>query len=586
MTVDDKIRKIQEMMKKDHLDGWIVYGSDPHNSEYVCPRWRTRAFLTGFTGSAGTVLVTPDGADLWVDSRYHIQAEAEIKGTCITLFKADKPGVPTFWEYLCSQKTQLHRIGTSADCLMKAELDRMTAEGFEVVPTADYLDAIWPDRPSVPDFPVRQMPDRICGFSAKEKLDQVRSKFGDIDYMMISSLDDIAWVLNLRGNDIAYNPVFLSYLLIGRSDAVLFADRKRFSDEIYDSISNVVRVLPYDQTGLFVGTIEQGKKVALDFGKTNMLIYSSFPAKTQFVNQMDVTTRMKACKNPVELDGMREAHILDGAALVNFLAKVKKNPEGWTEMKLTDTIQAERDKMPGELGPSFGPIAGYAAHGAMCHYSATEKSSSAVKRGLVVLDTGGHYEMGMTDVTRTLLFGMPTADEKRDYTLVLKGHLALFRTHFPEGTCGIQLDALASQFLWNNGLLFSHGTGHGVGFCLCVHEGPASISHRVGSASTEYPLQIGMVISDEPGVYLEGRHGVRIENLVAVQKAETTEFGNFFKFEFLTMCPYERDLIDKSMLTDEEIALVDSYHKEVLDKLSSKVAPEALAYLKEATKPL
>lgn len=586
MTVNEKICRIQQLMAQENLDGWIIYGSDPHNSEYVCPRWRTREFVTGFSGSAGTVLITRDGADLWVDSRYHIQAESQIQGTMIHLFKVDKPGVPSFFEYLTSNKGRFHRIGTSADCLTKAAYDNLVNEGFEVIPTEDYLDDFWSSRPAVPDFPVRSLADSICGLSARKKLDQVRSRLNGLDYLMISSLDDIAWVLNLRGQDIEFNPVFLSYLLIGKDNAVLFADRQRFSDDVYSSLSKTVDILPYAEVKNCLSSLPSGLKVGLDFARTNMLVFEAFPDGTEFTDQMDITTRMKACKNPIELDGMREAHIQDGAAMVNFFAKVYAAPEGWTEIALTDALQKERDKMPGELGPSFSPIAGYAEHGAMCHYSATPRTSSAIGRGLVVLDTGGLYQMGMTDITRTLLFGEATADEKRDYTLVLKGHLALYRTHFPEGTCGIQLDALASQFLWNNGLMFSHGTGHGVGFCLCVHEGPAGITHRVGSAYAEYPLQVGMVLSDEPGVYLEGRHGVRIENLVAVQKAETTEFGNFLKFEFLTMCPYERNLIDKNLLTSEEIGLIDSYHATVLEKLSPRVTAEGLAYLKEATRPL
>lgn len=586
MTINEKVQKIQEMLKEDQLDAYIINGSDPHNSEYVCPRWRTRAFISGFSGSAGTVVITADTAMLWADSRYHIQAEKELQGSVFQLFKVDNPGVPTYMQYLCSNKGKLRRIGISADCLMKAGFDSMTAEGFEVVPSRDYLNDIWLDRPEVPAFPVTEMDEKLCGYSAAEKLSRIRGKFEGFDWFLVSSLDDIAWTLNLRGQDIAYNPVFLSYLLIGKDQAILFADRKRFSGEILEKLEarekTGITIRPYEDICSYIQNMGS-VRVALDFGRTNMLVYGAFQKGTVFVNQMDITTRMKACKNPSELGGMRQAHLLDGAALVNLFAEVAGNPEGWTEMKLTDELQAFRDRNPESKGPGFGPIAGYAEHGAMCHYSATKESSSSIKRGLVVLDTGGHYDMGLTDVTRTLCFGEPTEGEKRDYTLVLKGHLALFRTHFPQGTCGLQLDALARQFLWNNGLSYSHGTGHGVGFHLCVHEGPMSISYR---ANALYPLEEGMVISDEPGLYLEGRHGIRIENLVVVQKAEKTEFGQFFKFEFLTMCPYERALIDKGMLTREEIDLVNAYHKEVLEKLSPLVAPESLAYLEKATMPL
>lgn len=586
MKIDERIERIRRLMEADGLDGWIINGSDPHSSEYAPPRWRTREFATGFTGSAGTVLVTRAEACLWTDSRYHIQAEAETRGTGVRLFKEGLPGTPDFWEFLKASKGSLRRLGSAADCLTKGQAERLEGEGFEVVPTRDYLDEVWEDRPPVPASPVRMMPDSVCGLGAGGKLDAVRARMGDLDYVMVSSLDDIAWTLNLRGADIAYNPVFLSYLLIGKKEAALFADKARFSPEVLAAVEKVVRVLPYGSVVAHLGTLSGGLRVGLDSKRTNMLVYNAFPEGTVIVDQTDITTEMKACKSPVELEGMRAAHVLDGTALVEFLAKVARRPSGWTEMALTGALEAERAGMEGYIGPSFGPIAGYAAHGAMCHYSATPETSSAVGRGLVVLDTGGLYETGMTDVTRTLLFGEPTADERRDYTLVLKGHLALARTRFPEGTCGLQLDALAAQFLWNEGLMYSHGTGHGVGFALCVHEGPASISRRAGSPAAEHPLKEGMVLSDEPGVYLEGRHGVRIENLVAVAKDRTTEFGTFLRFEPLTLCPYERRLIDKSLLTDEEKSQVDAYHRKVLDVLAPRLSPEGLAYLEDAARPL
>lgn len=581
MTIEAKVAAIRRIMAGLKLDAWVVYGSDPHNSEYVCPRWRTRAFVSGFTGSAGTVMITPTEALLWVDSRYNIQAAREIEGTQYRLFRYQDPGVPSFFEYLQKNKDRLRRIGTSADCLMKAEYDRLVSEGFEVVPTADFLDEIWEDRPPVPGFAVRALDDAICGESAEKKLERIRASLDGADWLFISSLDDIAWTLNLRGRDIEYNPVFLSYLLVGKHKAVLFADRGRFTGELYSKLSRFIEIRPYADVRTVLSTLGGSQKVALDFRRTNMLVYGAFPGNTVFLNRTDCTTEMKACKNPTELEGMRQAHVFDGAALVNLLAQTDRQPSGWTEMKLTDALQSERDAFAQSRGPSFGPIAGFAENGAIVHYSATQESSAEITRGLVVLDTGGHWETGMTDVTRTLVFGEPTDDERRDYTLVLKGHLALYRTCFPAGTTGAQLDVLARQFLWNEGLTYNHGTGHGVGFCLCVHEGPQSISPR-----GTYPLKPGMVISDEPGVYLEGRHGVRIENLFAVVPKFTTEFGDFYGFEFLTLCPYERRLIDTDLLTEEEIKLVDEYHAQVREKLSPVVRPENLDYLNRATRPL
>ncbi len=397
-------------------------------------------------------------------------------------------------------------------------------------------------------------------------------------------MDDIAWLTNLRGNDVAYNPVFMSYMLIGLEQAFLFTNPNRFSPELLAEAKADMQVLPYDAVFETISkTVGASDHVFFNPDKTNMQLFSALPAGVRAVEGRDYTTDMKAAKNPVELEGMRRAHLLDGVALVNFLAHAHDAGMVYDEVTFAQELARQRSRSKEYLGPSFGPIAGFGEHGAMCHYSATKESAFPIEGdGLVVLDTGGQYETGMTDVTRTILFGTATEEQKRDYTLVLKGNLALASQRFPVGTCGYQLDALARQFLWQAGLSFSHGTGHGIGFRLNVHEGP----HRIGPNPLAVPLVPGMVVSDEPGLYKEGRHGIRIENVIAVVEDIKTEFGQFLSFETLTLCPFDRDLIDKQLLTDSEISMIDSYHAWVLSELGPMVDKDALAWLQAATLPL
>lgn len=584
MTVDQKLASLRACMKEDGIDAWVIYGSDPHQSEYVCPRYRDRAWLSGFTGSAGTIVVGAEEAILWVDSRYFIQAEEQLKNTSFTLMKLDTEGVVDYKAYLKANRHRYARIGTSAASLMVGTARLLKAEGIDLVPTRDYIDQIWADRPAVPEKAVAALDKRICGLDAEEKIALIRKTLSEkgCSATFISSLDDIAWILNLRGTDIEYNPVFLSYLCITEDQAVLFTSEKRFSN-----VKCPVMRLDYDKASEFIKSVFLlGDRVYINPDRTNSLIWGSFAEGVELVEGREISTDLKAAKNPVELEGMRRAHLLDGAALVNFLSRLDRSAKAeYDEISISEALEAQRRRSPEYLGPSFGPISGFAEHGAMCHYSATPESSMIVdKPSLLVLDTGGQYETGMTDVTRTLLFGKATDEQRRDYTLVLKGHLALARQVYPQGTTGQQLDALARQFLWMEGKTFLHGTGHGVGFRLNVHEGPQAISFRASASPA--PLREGMVTSNEPGLYLEGRYGIRIENLVATVKKMETEFGVFLGFENLTMCPYERDLIDASMLTELEMDQIDDYHANVYDKLKGLVDKSSLEYLARATAKL
>lgn len=587
-NIDERVMRLRALMAENSLDAWVINGTDPHQSEYVCPRYRTREWISGFSGSAGTVVVTRDEALLWVDSRYFIQAEEQIQGTCFTMMKLDMPGVPDPYSYLLENLEIGSRVGIDAATLTvstKKNLEDTFSGKLGLVDSEDLLDTIWTDRPAVPSSKVVSLPNDIAGFSAVQKLAMVRLAMVQkgCTHTLISSLDDIAWLTNLRGSDVSYSPVFLSYLLVGKEDAWLFTDPNRFEGELGKEIASDITVLPYETAQAAIKEIlGTESKVYYNPEKTNLLVFSSL-ATAKLVSGREFTTDLKACKNETELEGMRRAHLLDGVALVNFLARLKVKDGNYTEIEISDLLKEQRMRNPDCLGESFAPISGWASHGAMCHYSATVQSNAKVQgSGLLVLDTGGMYRFGLTDVTRTILFGEATEEQRRDYTLVLKGNLALASQRFPEGTCGYQLDSLARQYLWQQGMSYFHGTGHGLGFMLNVHEGPHSISGK----PIAVPLKKGMVVSDEPGLYKEGRHGIRIENIVAVRNDIRTEFGQFLGFEVLTICPFERTLIDKDLLTAQEIAMVDNYHHWVYEELKDLVDSDALGYLQEATRSL
>jgi len=585
MKVDEKVSLLREEMEKAGLSAWIVNGTDPHKSEYVSERWQARKWISGFTGSAGTVVITQNKALIWVDSRYFVQCAEQIKGTCFEMHKVDGPDATSPMNFLVSTFKNGEKVGISAETLMISEKDSFDEHNINIVPTDDLLDKIWTNRPSMPKYPVESLSDELCGETVAEKIARIREKANSNseDYVLISSLDDIAWILNLRGNDIEDTPVFMAHLLIGPKTVKLFTPLERFKNVKH----SLFEVLPYDD---IVPELESLKDCTVNLNprKINMRLKNALDkaSNVKFSYSREYSTDFKACKNEAELDGMRTAHILDGVALVNFLAMVKRNEFDFTELSISQALEDERALEEDYLGPSFTTIAGFGDHGAVVHYSATEDTDKAIEgNGLLVLDSGGQYTCGTTDVTRTILFGKATQEQKEDYTLVLKGHLALCSQIFPKGTTGVQLDTLAHQFLWQKGMNYFHGTGHGVGFRLSVHEGPQRISSNIG-AEKPVAIEKGMVISDEPGLYKEGRHGIRIENLVAVVPAMTTEFGEFYTFEVLTVCPYERDLICKNMLSEDEISMINEYHSWVYEELKDLVEESSLDYLKKATKPL
>jgi len=588
--IDARLGQLRAVMKDKGIDAWVVNGTDPHLSEYVAPRWRTRAWVSGFTGSAGTVVVTATRALLWADSRYFLQAEQQLAGTSFELQKMDTPQVVDYITWLAQNLPAKSHIGLDRATLTvsawRSLQKSLSAKRLDLVPTTDALDEIWLDRPEAPSLPVVAMADRIAGETRNEKIDRIRQSCqkAGCTHTIVSSLDDIAWILNLRGQDVQYNPVFLSYLLIGPTTAWLFTQETRFDKPLLQELQQSVRILPYDQVYTQLGLLLQPTDTLyLSPDKTNMGIIESLPKGINRKEGRDFSTDLKAAKSEIELEGMRRAHLLDGVAMVKLLYNMETSGATYTEISLAEELHALRGEHPEYLGPSFGPIAGYRGHGALAHYSATEESNSTLTGdGLVVLDTGGQYLTGMTDITRTLLIGEATEEMQRDYTLVLKGNLALAAQRFPKGTCGYHLDVLARQFLWQFGLSYSHGTGHGVGFHLNVHEGPQNISPR----AVMVPLVAGMVLSDEPGLYKEGRYGIRIENLVAVRPEGQTEFGEFLSFEVLTLCPFERRLILKSLLSEQEVRMIDSYHGWVDSELAPLLGQEERKWLEGKTVPL
>lgn len=586
--INERVEQIRKMMEKDGLGAWYITGTDPHQSEYVAARWRTREFISGFSGSAGTVIITRDKALLWVDSRYYIQGEQQIQGTEYILMKQDMDGVEKPLEWLKNNMEAGSSVGVDGSTISIFDFHNMEnalkEKKIKLVATGDYFDKIWTSRPSLPFSRCVSMADEYAGFTRSAKINFVRLKMRQkgVDWTFISSIDDIAWLTNLRADDIPCNPVFISYAFISFDKAVLFVDKKRFDKELEKKVEADFEIRGYNDAGKDIASLTAKGKGLYSSKKVS---YSFAPSlcRKKNTDDTDITTLLKARKNPVEMEGMRRAHFLDGVAFANFMASI--DPLGsYTELEIAHRFEDERKKMEGYLGPSFEPISAFAEHGAVVHYSPSEESDKKVEgQGLLVLDSGSQFEFGTTDLTRTLLFGAEATEaQKKDYTLVLKGHLALARAIFPKGTVGTQLDVLAKQFLWCSCETYMHGTGHGVGCRLNVHEGPVNISSRL----LNVPLETGMVVSDEPGVYKAGRWGIRIENLIAVQSFEKSEFGEFYNFEVLSMVPYEKKLIDIRYLNDVEIAQIDSYHQWIKDQLIDYVFEETKPWLEEATSPL
>ncbi len=587
-----RLDALRAQMRQKGVSAAIVPQADPHMSEYLSQHWQARRWLSGFTGSAGDLLVTLDEALLWTDSRYFLQAGQQLEGTEIRLMKDGLPETPSMVEWLTSNLKSGETVGVNAMVFSTATFadlkGALSRYGIGLNSDFDVLDEIWCERPALPDGKVFVHDVQFAGVKASDKISQVLKNVCKqlADSVFISALDEIAWVLNIRSNDVRYNPVVTSFLYISGEGSTLFVDAAKITPEVAKYLKGEgVSLAPYASVKSFLAALPESSKVLIESARNSAGIAEVLGERA--VKGQSAIAMLKACKNDVQLAGTRAAMLRDGVAMVKSLCEVQSKVaagEHLTEMCVAEILRHYRSQGEYYFDESFGTIAGYEGHGAIVHYEADEASNATIEpKGLLLVDSGAQYLDGTTDITRTIAMSAePTAEEKRDFTLVMKGHIALGSMIFPEGTAGTQLDAIARQFLWKEGLSYLHGTGHGVGHFLNVHEGPQSIRLNYVPA----PLTPGMITSNEPGLYREGVHGIRCENLVLTVDAMTTEFGKFYKFETLTLCPFERSLFDLGIMTNEEIAWVNAYHAQVREALQPLLEGEPLQWLIKNTEPL
>ncbi len=590
MDIKSRIEGLRSLMKERSIDAFIIPSSDNHGSEYVSDYFRVRQWISGFTGSAGTVVITEKEAHLWVDGRYFLQGEQQIQGTEYILERMGEPGVKTYTQWICDNVKTGGTVSFNGKVFTVSQLhdleESFKEKGIKTKPEEDIFDIIWKDRPTMPNKKIFVHEDSYAGKTVEEKLTLVKEEMKDINVnnLLLASLDDIAWLLNLRGGDVECNPVFLSYFLISDDKYILYVDKEKLNEKIINLLSSKsISIKDYNDIVSDLKLIKGN--ITFDPSKTNVWLKESINKEVNTIEKRNITTDLKARKNSVELKNIENAHIKDGVAMVKFIKWVKENVnnEEITEISAAEKLKELRAEGEDFIDISFDTIAGYGPHGAIIHYKASEESSLKLQpKGLFLVDSGAQYLDGTTDITRTIALGELTEEEKEDYTLVLKGHLNLSTAIFLEGTPGCSLDVLARRALWSKGLDFKHGTGHGVGYLLNVHEGPQGIRRELNPIA----LEEGMIVSNEPGVYKADKHGVRIENLIAVQEKEKNDFGKFMCFKDLTLCPYELDAINISLLNEDEKSWLNDYHKKVLEKLSPYLLEDEVLWLKNATKEI
>lgn len=590
-SIKERIHALRMTFRPNNIKVFIIPSTDPHLSEYVAPYWMSREWISGFTGSAGTAVILMDKAGLWTDSRYFLQAEKELEGSGITLYKEMLPETPSITKFLCQNLKPGESVSIDGKMFSVQQVEQMKEDlapyQLQVNLFGDPLKNIWKDRPSMPDAPAFIYDVKYAGKSCGEKVAAIRTelKKKGIFALFLSSLDEIAWTLNLRGSDVHCNPVIVSYLLVTQDEVVYFISPEKITQEVNEYLQEQqVSLRKYDEAESFLNSFT-GENILIDPKKTNYAIYSAINPACKVVRGESPVTLLKAIRNEQEIAGIHHAMQRDGVALVKFLkwleASVLSGKE--TELSVDRKLHEFRAAQPLYMGESFDTIAGYKEHGAIVHYSATEESDVTLQsKGFLLLDSGAQYLDGTTDITRTIALGELTEEEKTDYTLILKGHIALAMAKFPAGTRGAQLDVLARMPIWSHGMNFLHGTGHGVGHFLSVHEGPQSIRMN----ENPIVLQPGMVTSNEPGVYKAGSHGIRTENLTLVCKDKEGMFGEYFKFETITLCPICQKGIIKEMLTAEEVKWFNDYHQTVYEKLSPSLNEEEKKWLLEATKAI
>lgn len=584
------LEALRDLMRSKHIDAVIIPGTDPHQSEYPSEHWKFRDYVSGFTGSNGTGVVTLDDAGLWTDSRYFLQAAEQLEGSGFTLHKENIPGEPTVLEWLGEVLDEDAVVGVDGRLFSLIEANRIemfcAQNGFMFAPDFRAAEAIWTDRPARPMNPAFVHDEALAGEDVDSKISRVVDALdaADADGLLITALDEIAWLLNLRGSDVDYTPVVIAFAYVSEDERVLFIDSEKVTSEVKDHLKKYgVKIKDYDDIEKFLGKISSTATVMVDPNRVSDALGQAMICNKTYMASPVIA--LKGVKNECQIAGFRQAMLYDGAAMVRMMMWLEQNvANGITEMDVDCRLQQERAAYASNRGDSFHMIAGYKDHGAIVHYEATDESAyTLAPEGLLLIDTGGQYLEGTTDITRTISLGNPTAAEKHDYTLILKGHLALARAVFPKGTMGVQLDVLARGPLWNEGMTYLHGTGHGVGHFSGCHEGPQSI--RMEANPT--PLELGMVTSNEPGIYKTGEYGIRTENLLlCVPACSNEEWGEFYKFESLTLFPYDTTLMDMDMLSREEVKQINDYHAMVCERLRPLLNADEAQWLEQKCKSI
>ena len=584
------LEALRDLMRSTHIDAVIIPGTDPHQSEYPSEHWKFRDYVSGFTGSNGTAVVTLDDAGLWTDSRYFLQAAEQLEGSGFTLHKENIPGEPTVLEWLGEVLDEDAVVGVDGRLFSLIEANRIemfcAQNGFMFAPDFRAAEAIWTDRPARPMNQAFVHDEALAGEDVDSKISRVVDALdaADADGLLITALDEIAWLLNLRGSDVDYTPVVIAFAYVSEDERVLFIDSEKVTSEVKDHLKKYgVKIKDYDDIEKFLGKISSTATVMVDPNRVSDALGQAMICNKTYMASPVIA--LKGVKNECQIAGFRQAMLYDGAAMVRMMMWLEQNvANGITEMDVDRRLQQERAAYASNRGDSFHMIAGYKDHGAIVHYEATDESAyTLAPEGLLLIDTGGQYLEGTTDITRTISLGNPTAAEKHDYTLILKGHLALSRAVFPKGTMGVQLDVLARGPLWNEGMTYLHGTGHGVGHFLGCHEGPQSI--RMEANPT--PLELGMVTSNEPGIYKTGEYGIRTENLLlCVPACSNEEWGEFYKFESLTLFPYDTTLMDMDMLSREEVKQINDYHAMVCERLRPLLSADEAQWLEQKCKSI
>ncbi|MCL2572530.1 MAG: aminopeptidase P family protein [Defluviitaleaceae bacterium] len=587
----DKISALRALMKDRGIDAYIIPSGDAHSSEYVAEFWQTRAWFSGFTGSNGLVVITKDEAGLWTDGRYFLQAESQLEGSGINLFKVDCPGVPDFKEFLADKLPEGGKLGFDGRVIDVKEYEEiceaLESKGVTYAYSEDLVGQLWEDRPSLPVGQAFEHEIRFAGTSAADKLVAVRAKMAENEVCayLVTALDSIAWLMNIRGHDISFTPVVYAYALITDKEAHVFIDKAKVSGFASKLDAQGFTLHGYDDFTSFLEKLPTDGTLLYDPGKTSVQLAEALPCGMDVKKDMktDIITALKAAKSDVELRNIRNAYIKESVALVGLVKWIKEhtNISSLTEGDIARKITSLRQEQADFLEDGFVTIAAYGANAAQAHYSPGPVGDSLKAEGFLLVDTGGQYLDGTTDTTRTIPIGPITDEMKRNFTLVLKGNIGLARAVFPEGTNGIQLDSFARMPLWEHGLNYRHGTGHGIGYCLGVHEGPQGISKK-----SETELEPGMLLSNEPAFYQDGQYGIRTENILAVVEREKTEYGNFYAFETLTFCPIDVSAIDISLMSPDEVTYLNDYHKKTYEVLAPLLGDEDRTWLLNETKPI